>query len=112
MSDLNIPENAVAAYDTMQNQLGQDAYEPTDAEFFQWVQRKSGREIFETFINDCDDTAIGALLKFIVEPRNKSSESDNRDLVSCSMMRGHLSNILKKAYLDECSEWFDNGGKL
>lgn len=112
MSDLNIPENAVAAYDTMQNQLGQDADEITDLEFFQWV--KTVKSVTEQITCMAENDVFLLTIPATYSGVLSSDVSDSiRDHVVSKTIFAEMVKAFRKSWQDECDQWMvDNGGEL
>jgi hypothetical protein len=116
MSDLNIPESAVADYHRYQNEIGQPPREPSDDEFFEWCFKvPSSTEVAERVYENINSITLGAVFAMLCEPRKTQGlicESDARDIICASTLRGQIKPILKKYFWDDCIEWIANGGKL
>jgi hypothetical protein len=114
MSNLNIPESAVAAYEADQKQWDVEACAPTDEEFFEWCFKHIGGEDALTKVFENADAnefvCIGCALLMLCLPRSKEgmmSESNCRDLIVSDHLRAAIMPIFRKYYYEDCCEWFE-----
>ena len=115
MSNLNIPESAVADYNRMQDRLSKEAYQPTDAELIEWaLDNKTYEDWHLLVIENTNWWDFGVVLKAVFsepikrEPIGVMNQWDFRDVAVCKTMRNTLLPFIRKYWGDECSAWFDN----
>ena len=111
MSDLNIPESAVADYHKMQDALSQDAYEPTDLEVFHWA--------FANKTIDERDTCLAEDANFLLSACSTyagvfsaDASDDIRFRVAGHAVFQNMVYAFRRSWEDEVVAFFDNGGEL
>ena len=80
-------------YENMRKELTEELFSRNHSDYIDFINEQIGD----------DQSRIGVMLRFLMEPRDKSPDYGGRDAAVCTMVRGWLE-VKTKEYLDHVEE--------